>query len=259
MQAGFPVDIQAALDNLMQQQRTLLNLLAPGAASVQQSSRDGFIPFSSHRLDMLVNNTVLTPKQIGPHKSILYRGVVAAATGGDQPQAFTQNDYAYYLAGKKDADTSRWMVLQAGKSMEFDFPVDQGWLYIPNPARNPTFAIFETSVVGYVRSYSQQSGASANSITDGSSVQPNAAVSVGTTAVQIVPAGASVRSVTLENQGASTIWIGGALGGGVGPYIAQVSRGTSLAAGERVTIRNTGEISGITAAGTASVSYTIEA
>lgn len=265
MQPSFPVDLQKALQGLMDAQRELANLLAPGKASIQQSSRREFEPFHSYRVDMLSNNTVLTPFKIGPHKSILYRGIVSVSGGADVPQAFTQNDYAYYIAGGKDADISRWMVLQVGKSVEFDFPVDQGFIFVPNASRNPTFAIFETSVVGYVRSYSIQSGASANQLTDGSVIDPHAAVTIdqsgSVVSKKIVDAGASVRAVTLYNAGSAVCWLGGTWvdGNGGGPYEAQPDRGTPLFPGEKVTIRNTAGISGATATGeSTTVTYTIE-
>ncbi|MGE0175390.1 MAG: hypothetical protein AB7T49_21585 [Oligoflexales bacterium] len=265
MQPSFPVDTQKALQDLMDAQRQLMALLAPGNASIQQSSRGAFEPFSTHRLDMLSNNNVYTPKRIGPHKSILYRGIVAISGGADTPQAFTQNDFAYYLAGRKDSDQARWMVLQVGKSMEFDFPVDEGWLFIPNPDRNPTFAIFETSVIGYVRSYQMAGVGSANQISDGSVINPVAAVTVdqsgGVVSKEIVGSGGSARTVTLYNQGPNTVWLGGQWvdGMGGGPYEAQPDVGVPLAMGEKVTIRNTAGISGATATGeTAEVSYIIE-
>lgn len=259
MDANIPKDLSAAIEKMQSAARTLADLLSAGDASIFQSSRGAFEPFRTYRLDMLNNNNVLTPFKIGPHKSILYRGIEAVSSSGViTPQAYTANDVAYYLAGRKDSDSARWIALQVGKSIEFDFPVDQGWLYVPNASRNPTFAIFEVSVVGYVRSYSINTPGSSNQITDGSTIEPYPAVTVDTTAggVEIVAAGSSVRTVTLYHQGGSDVWIGGALGGGFAP---QVNYGVPLKAGERMVIKNTSEISGICASGSALVSYQIEA
>ncbi|MGE3263592.1 MAG: hypothetical protein AB7K68_17580 [Bacteriovoracia bacterium] len=259
MQPNLPVDIAAGLEKIAEASRVLSSLLNNGDASIFSSSRGDFEPFRVWRMDMLNNLTINKPFKVGPHKSILYRGIVTGDAGNETPQAYTSNDVAYYKAGRRDSDASNWIVLQAGKSMEFDFPVNEGWLYIPNPDRNPTFAVFETSVVGYIRSYTQNSGASITSIQDGSLIDPNAAVAVSTTAVQVVPAGANPRTVTMYNAGPDTAWIGGALGGGAGPFIAQVNWGVPIASGEKVVIKNTSEISAICdTAKSASISYTVE-
>lgn len=261
-QPNFPVNMQAAIEKIMEANRTLAGLLAPGNASILQSSRGEFEPFRVDRINMLENNNVYTPFKIGPHKSILYRGVVAVSGGRDVPQNFTSNDVAYYMAGRKDADGARWMALQIGKSMEYDFPVDEGWIFVPNADRNPTFALFETSVIGYVRSYQVSSVGSANQISDGSIINPMPAVTVDTSlnSIEIVPAGANIRSVTLYHQGGSDVWLGGQWidGAGGGPYESQPNLGVALKAGEKVNIKNTSGISGSVSSGSALVSYIIE-
>jgi len=255
MQPNFPVNMQAALEKILDANRALASLVSGGEGTIFASSRGDFEPFRTHRLSMLVNNTVYTPYRIGPHKSILYRGIEAvSASGVITPQSYTANDVAYYLAGRKDADASRWMALQVGKSMEFDSPVDEGWIWIPNAERNPTFAIFDTSVVGYIRAYDQAIGLDAVSTQDGTSIEPNAAVTVTNAAIEIVPAG-TTRTVTLYNQGAVDVWLGGTMGG---PNEAVALSGVPLKAGALMQIKNSSQISGVTASGSADVSFSVE-
>lgn len=262
MQPNFPVNMQAAMEKMLEATRTLSSLLSNGRATIYESSRGSFEPFRIDRVNMLENNSVLTPFKIGPHKSILYRGIVAISGGADVPQSFTQNDFAYYIAGPRAADPARWMALQVGKSVEFDFPVDEGWIFVPNVARNPTIALFESSVIGNIRSYTIAGVGSTNSNSDGSVLDPRGAVTIDTSLVshEIVPAGANARVVTLYHQGGPDVWIGGQWvdGSGGGPYEAQPNFGVPLKAGEKVQIRNTSGISGAVASGSALVSYTIE-
>lgn len=256
MQPNFPIDKAAAISKIMEVNEILKNLMMQGDATIFASSRGDFEPFRTHRLSMLANNDVLTPYRLGPHKSILFRGIESvSASGVITPQSYTANDVAYYLAGsRKDPDQSRWMALQVGKSVEFDSPVDGGWLFVPNVERNPTFAIFDTSVVAYIRAYDQSIGLDSISTQDGTSLEPNAAVTVTTSAIEIVPAG-TARTVTLYNQGAVDVWLGGTLGGA---NEAVALAGVPLKAGALMQIKNSSQISGVTASGSADVSFTVE-
>lgn len=255
---NFPVS-PVGLQQLSDAKRTIDALLGVGKDAMLQSKRGQLIPFQTYYLDMLFNNTINTPFKIGPHKSILYRGIIALSGTTETPQAFTSNDFAYYWAGpNKPSDPRLWSKMQVGKTFEFEVPFSEGWIWIPNTERNPTFAIFETSVLAKIRSYTVQEGSLGNvRLTSGTLLEPSAAVAVtDASVVEIVAVGTEGRTVTLYNAGPNKAWLGGTDGS---TNEAIQDGGVPILSGEKVQLYTASGISAICSAGeTASISSTIE-